>query len=227
MILCVKKQKAERVQNTMVNILCFGDSNTFGTNPSGGRWDLHERWPGVLQDELGSEFRIIEEGLGGRITVMEDTLEGDKCGKRHLPVLLRSHRPLDLVIIMLGTNDMKHRFNMLPVDIAKGAAQLGEIVKTYPYGAYYPVPQVLLVSPPHLKPGIEHSEFTGFTEAAVDVSHQLGEYYRQEAEKHHWLFLDAATVASASDQDKLHMEKQDHLALASAITKIIREQYSK
>ena len=211
----------------MINILCFGDSNTFGTNPSGGRWDLHERWPSVLQDELGMNYRVIEEGLGGRITVMEDALEGDKCGKRHLPVLLRSHRPLDLVIIMLGTNDMKHRFNMLPVDIAKGAAQLGEIVKSYPYGAYYPVPQVLLVSPVLIKPGISHSPYTGFTEEAVRVSHQLGEYYRQEAEAHHWLFLDASEVASASERDKLHMEKEDHRALAEALAAMIRDSYSK
>ena len=211
----------------MVNILCFGDSNTFGTNPSGGRWDLHERWPSVLQDELGTNYRVIEEGLGGRITVMEDALEGDKCGRRHLPVLLRSHRPLDLVIIMLGTNDMKHRFNMLPVDIAKGAAQLGEIVKSYPYGAYYPVPQVLLVSPVLIKPGISHSPYTGFTEEAVRVSHQLGEYYRQEAEAHHWLFLDASEVASASERDKLHMEKEDHRALAEALAAMIRDSYSK
>ena len=211
----------------MMNILCFGDSNTFGTNPSGGRWDLHERWTSVLQDELGSEYRIIEEGLGGRVTVMEDELEGDKCGKRHLPVLLRSHRPLDLVIIMLGTNDMKHRFNMLPVDIAKGAALLGEIVKTYPYGEYYPVPQVLLVSPILIKPGISHSPYTGFMENAVTVSQQLGNYYRQEAEQHQWLFLDAATVASASDRDKLHMEKEDHRALAETLATMIRDSYSK
>ena len=211
----------------MVNILCFGDSNTFGTNPSGGRWDLHERWTSVLQDELGSEYRIIEEGLGGRVTVMEDELEGDKCGKRHLPVLLRSHRPLDLVIIMLGTNDMKHRFNMLPVDIAKGAALLGENVKTYPYGEYYPVPQVLLISPILIKPGISHSPYTGFTENAVTVSQQLGNYYRQEAEQHQWLFLDAATVASASDRDKLHMEKEDHRALAETLATMIRDSYSK
>ena len=211
----------------MMNIICFGDSNTFGTNHSGGRWDLHERWTSVLQDELGSEYRIIEEGLGGRVTVMEDELEGDKCGKRHLPVLLRSHRPLDLVIIMLGTNDMKHRFNMLPVDIAKGAALLGEIVKTYPYGEYYPVPQVLLVSPILIKPGISHSPYTGFTENAVTVSQQLGNYYRQEAEQHQWLFLDAANVASASDRDKLHMEKEDHRALAETLATMIRDSYSK
>ena len=211
----------------MVNILCFGDSNTFGTNPSGGRWDLHERWPSVLQDELGTNYRVIEEGLGGRIAVREDEREGDKCGTRHMPVLLRSHRPLDLVIIMLGTNDMKHRFNMLPVDIAKGAALLGEIVKTYPYGEYYPVPQVLLVSPILIKPGISHSPYTGFTENAVTVSQQLGNYYRQEAEQHQWLFLDAATVASASDRDKLHMEKEDHRALAETLATMIRDSYSK
>ncbi len=209
----------------MVNILCFGDSNTFGTNPSGGRWGIHERWPGALQDMLGSEYRLIEEGLGGRVTVMEDALEGDKNGKRHLPVLLRSHRPLDLVIIMLGTNDMKHRFNMLPVDIAKGAEVLGEIVQNYPYGEYYPVPRVLLVSPVLIRPGIEHSAFTGFTEDAVTVSQQLGEYYRETAEKHQWLFQDAATVASASENDKLHMEKEDHLALASALAKVIRDSF--
>ena len=116
---------------------------------------------------------------------------------------------------------------MLPVDIAKGAAQLGEIVKSYPYGAYYPVPQVLLVSPVLIKPGISHSPYTGFTEEAVRVSHQLGEYYRQEAEAHHWLFLDASEVASASERDKLHMEKEDHRALAETLATMIRDSYSK
>ena len=116
---------------------------------------------------------------------------------------------------------------MLPVDIAKGAALLGEIVKTYPYGEYYPVPQVLLVSPILIKPGISHSPYTGFTENAVTVSQQLGNYYRQEAEQHQWLFLDAATVASASDRDKLHMEKEDHRALAETLATMIRDSYSK
>ena len=208
----------------MKHILCFGDSNTFGTNPSGGRWGLHERWPGVLQDQLGPDYRIIEEGLGGRITVMEDFLEGDKNGSRHLPVLLHSHRPLDMVIIMLGTNDMKHRFNMLPVDIAAGAAQLGELAENYAYGPGYPVPRILLISPIHIREGIEHSPYTGFTEKAVDVSRQLSGYYRVQAEKHHWLFLDAASVAEPSLRDKLHMEKDSHGALAEAIFQIVKKE---
>ena len=215
----------QEMEKQPLNILCFGDSNTFGTNPSGGRWNYNERWPGILQNKLGHIARIIEEGLGGRITVKEDEVEGDKTGKRHLPVLLHSHRPLDLVIIMLGTNDMKYRFNMSAQDIAGGAEELGQIVENYPYGEYYPVPKVLLVSPIHIKPGIEHSAYAGFTEDAVEVSHQLGEYYRQAAEKHNWMFLDASSVASASDRDKLHMESIDHERLAQAIYNTIKENY--
>ena len=205
----------------MTNILCFGDSNTFGTNPSGGRWMLHERWPSVLQDLLGEEYRIVEEGLGGRTTVIEDDLEGDKNGRRHLPMLLRSHRPLDLVILMLGTNDLKHRFSMLPEDIARGAEELGKIVENYDYGSAYPTPRVLLVCPPHLRQGIEHSVFTGFSSDAVETSHQLSLLYRKAAEKHNWLFFDAATVAKASERDKLHMECADHRKLAEALYSLI------
>ena len=131
----------------MKNILCFGDSNTFGTNPSGGRWPLEVRWTGVLQTLLGPEYRIIEEGCGGRTTIFEDELEQDKDGRAQLRVALRSHKPLDLVVLMLGTNDMQHRFSMLPVDIAAAAAQLGHLAERYDYGAGYPVPRVLLVSP--------------------------------------------------------------------------------
>ncbi len=209
----------------MVNILCFGDSNTFGTNPSGGRWPLHVRWTSVLQDRLGDGYRIIEEGLGGRTTVMEDFLEENKNGRTHLPVALRSHRPLDLVIIMLGTNDMKHRFGMLPVDIAEGAAELGELVEKYDYGPDYPVPKVLLISPILLGEGIENSPFTGFSPDSVEVSKQLSKYFKAQADDHGWLFLDAATVASPSEKDKLHMEKESHLALAEALVPMIRQEF--
>lgn len=207
----------------MVNILCFGDSNTFGTNPSGGRWARNQRWTGVLQERLGSSYYVIEEGLGGRTASAEDFLEPDKNGRRHLPIALHSHRPLDLVIIMLGTNDMKHRFGLLPEDIALGAAELGRIAETYGYGAGYPIPKVLLVSPILIGEGVEHSVFTGFSADAVDVSRHLVPLYQAHAKEHGWLYLDAASVAKASILDKLHMEQADHRALALALEKIIRE----
>lgn len=211
----------------MINILCYGDSNTNGSNPSGGRWSRYERWTGILQKQLGEDYYVIEEGCGGRTTVLEDFLEPDKNGRTHLPVVLRTHRPLDLVIIMLGTNDMKHRFHLLPVDIAYGAAELGKMVKSYDYGPGYPTPQVLLVSPIELGEGIENSIFTGFSSSAVEVSRQLAFYYEKQARAHGWLYFDAATVAGPSDKDMLHMEKEAHLALANALEKVIRDYFGK
>jgi len=207
----------------MFNILCFGDSNTFGTNPSGGRWTREERWTGVLQRRLGADFYVIEEGLGGRTASAEDFLELDKNGRRHLPIALRSHRPLDLVILMLGTNDMKHRFNLLPVDIAQGAAELGRIVETYDYGPGFPIPKVLLVSPILIGEGVEHSKFSGFTADAVQTSRQLAPLYRSHAEEHGWLYLDAASAAKASGLDKLHMEADSHRSLALAMEDMVRK----
>lgn len=206
----------------MPNILCFGDSNTFGTNPSGGRWPRHQRWTGILQARLGPDFYVIEEGLGGRTTVLDDPLEGDKNGRAHLPLALRSHRPLDLVALMLGTNDLKHRFSLLPADVAAGAEQLGRMVETYDYGPGYPVPKVLLISPIHIGPGVEHSVYTGFSADAALLSHQLAPLYRSHAQAHGWLFLDAASAAVPSWRDMLHMEAGSHAALAGAVEEAIR-----
>lgn len=209
----------------MYNILCYGDSNTFGSMPCGGRWSRKERWTGILQELLGDDFYVIEEGCGGRTTVMEDFLEPDKNGRTFLPVALRTHRPIDMVIIMLGTNDMKKRFSLLPVDIAYGAAELGTLAERYDYGEGYPIPKVVLVSPIELGEGIENSVFTGFAPEAVAVSKQLAPFFEKQAKAHQWLFLDAAKVASPSPKDMLHMEKEDHRALAKALSSIIGEYF--
>ena len=109
----------------MKSILCFGDSNTWGADPvTAGRFSLHDRWPGVLRDELGDVFHVIEEGLGGRTTVWDDPIDEYRNGKHHLLPCLWSHMPLDLVIIMLGTNDLKGRVCRRATDIASGVNHL-------------------------------------------------------------------------------------------------------
>ena len=92
-------------------IICYGDSNTYGyLPPTGGRFAEHERWIGILQELLGPEYKIIEEGLGGRTKVLDEVLEDYLNGKKLIIPCIKTHYPVDLILIMLGTNDMKARF---------------------------------------------------------------------------------------------------------------------
>ena len=112
----------------MKTILCYGDSNTYGLKSDlVSRYPRNVRWTGILQEKLGSEYYVIEEGLGGRTTVWDDPVEDYKNGKKYLLPCLDSHKPLDLVIIMLGTNDLKSRFSVTPFDIG---ASMENLVKT-------------------------------------------------------------------------------------------------
>lgn len=207
----------------MKHILCFGDSNTHGSNPRGGRWDYNERWTGVLQNLLGNEYRIIEEGCGARTSVITDDLERSDVGINSLPVALHSHSPLDLVIIMLGTNDMKHRFNLLPVDIAVASGKLVKLVKDYNYGSHK-TPEVIMISPIEIGEGIEKSvDNTGFSKQSVEISRSLAPHYETYAKYFGAHFFNAAKYAKPSQYDLLHMEKEDHLALATALAPFIKE----
>ena len=118
----------------MKTILCYGDSNTWGCIPLTGaqpprRYGPAQRWPGVLRRELGDGFGIVEEGLNGRTTVWDDPLEPYRSGKELLVPCLLTHQPIDLVIVMLGTNDLKGRFAVGARDIAAGAGLLLDIVR--------------------------------------------------------------------------------------------------
>ena len=137
----------------MKTILCFGDSNTWGCIPLTGahpprRYGPAQRWPGVLHRELGDGFWIVEEGLNGRTTVWDDPLEPFRSGKELLVPCLLTHQPIDLVIVMLGTNDLKGRFRVGARDIAAGAGLLLDIVHASACGPGESPPQALLVCPP-------------------------------------------------------------------------------
>jgi lysophospholipase L1-like esterase len=206
----------------MHTILCYGDSNTFGTNPNGGRWDFAERWTGVLSALLGPSVHLIEEGLGGRTTVFSDPLEDMRCGKEYLPLVLHSHRPLDLVILSLGTNDCKSFFHANERIIAKALMQLGQLVRMYPYGQGYPIPRVLVMAPIYIGEAIENTQYVEFDGSSVSLSRKLGPAIKELAEQEGFLFFDASAVASASQTDQLHMDKDGHRALGEALAPVIR-----
>jgi len=202
-------------------ILCYGDSNTWGYDPvTKERFDRDERWTGILQNMLGPDYHIIEEGLSGRTTVWDDPIEGYKSGKTYLIPCLETHKPLDLVIIMLGTNDLKKRFSVSAYDIAGGAGVLVDIVNKSAAGRMGKTPKVLLLAPPPLG---KLAEFAEMFEGGAEKSRRLSQHYRNIAQQCGCEFFDTSTVIRSSDVDGVHLEKGDHEALGKAVGQIVKK----
>jgi len=181
----------------MKRVLCYGDSNTWGWNPSTKeRYPEDERWTGILQEKLGNGYKVIEEGLNGRTTVWDDPIEGYKNGKKYLIPCLESHRPIDLVIIMLGTNDLKKRFSLSAQDIASGVGVLLDIVKKSNSGRLEKPPKLLLVTPP---PITELTEFTEMFEEGKEKSIKFTKFYKQVSEEKNCDFFDSSTIVKSSN----------------------------
>lgn len=200
-------------------ILCYGDSNTFGAatvERPDGRYALAERWPGVLAAQLGPGWRVIEEGLNGRTTVRDDPVEGEyRNGKTHLLPCLLSHMPLDAVAIMLGTNDLKARFNVSAWDIAEGVGVLVEIVRGAGVGHGGGTPEILVIAPPPILQALPfHADmFAG----AYDKAQQFAGRYAAMAQALGVHFLDAGAVATSSAHDGFHLDPEAHHALGEAV----------
>ena len=204
----------------MKTILCYGDSNTWGRNPATQeRYSRDERWPGVLRQELGDGYLVIEEGLPGRTTVWDDPIEGYKNGKEYLVPCLESHKPIDLVAIMLGTNDLKVRFSVSAYDIANSAGVLVDVVQRSEAGPDGGAPQVLLMVPPPLG---RLTEFAEMFEGAKRRSRRLSQHYRRVAEEYGCALFDTSNVIVSSDIDGVHLEAEEHRKLGQAVAAVIR-----
>ena len=209
----------------MIRVLCYGDSNTHGTAPMSGPDDIRrlgptERWPGVAQAILGAGYTLIEEGLPARTTVHDDPIEGThKNGRRYLLPCLESHWPLDAVIVMLGVNDLKARFNLNANDIAYGVGALLTIIKTTSNLSGKPPKIIVVAAPPILETGWLATMFAGGTEK----SRHLASAMQFQAERHGASFLDAGTVAKVSPIDGIHFDSHNHRAIGAAIAEKIRQ----
>src|SRR3984885_324472 len=202
-------------------IVVFGDSNTWGYDPAtGARFPRAQRWPSILQRELGPDFEVIAEGLNGRTTVHDDPIEPYRCGADALPPCLMSHAPVDLVILALGCNDLKKRFSVSAFDVAEGAGRLVFLTRAYGQGPNARPPKVLLIAPPPFAKLTDYAEmFVGGTEK----SRLLGQRYREVAEREGAGFLDAGAVIRCSDHDGIHYEADQHELLGWSAAKAARE----
>lgn len=204
----------------MRNILCYGDSNTWGCKPITQfgvyeRYDPDVRWPGVLQSILGTDYKIIEEGLNGRTTVFDDPIMGaHRNGKTYLAPCLETHMPLDLVIIMLGTNDMKPRFVGTAFDVACGAGALLSMV-TNPVGGWIgDIPKTLLIAPPPIG---QLTTLSGILEGGHERSNKLAGEMERIADMLGSPFLNAGQHIQSSPADGVHLETEDHLILGQVV----------
>jgi len=201
-------------------IVVFGDSNTWGTDPAtGGRFPRPQRWPSVLQRELGADFEVVAEGLRGRTTVHDDPIEPYRSGANALPPCLMSHAPVDLVILALGCNDLKKRFSLSAFDIAEGAARLIFLARAYGENADGRAPKILLIAPP---PIAKLTAYAEMFEGGAEKSRLLGERYRAVAEREGVAFLDAGQVIRCSDLDGIHYEADQHELLGRSGAKAVR-----
>ena len=206
----------------MKNILCFGDSNTWGYSPQdGNRFPPDIRWTGVLQKSLGADYRIIEEGLNGRTTFINEDERPLRSGSDVLQIILESHRPLDFVIIMLGTNDLKVEYNLSVEDIAQGAKTLCEMVLNSEYLADN-IPQILLVSPTHIGSTIMPDQEEFFNQAR-EKSYQFAEHYEKAAAEIGVHFLDAANIVEPSKVDGVHWDADQHVKFGGFLSGLIQK----
>lgn len=208
----------------MKTVLCFGDSNTYGYDPTTGlRYPESVRWTALLQGLLGTDYKVIEEGCNGRTTVFDDPIEGWKKGLDYLRPCLNTHKPVDIVIMMLGSNDLKEVFHATPEDIASGAETLVKEIIDFTEIKQEFVPEIILVSPPEIGEDIKNSVFYGsFSENAIDRSKALAPLYKKVAETYSsCTFVDAAAYIKASPVDSLHLSPEAHAKLAEVFASLI------
>jgi lysophospholipase L1-like esterase len=210
---------AERV------VLAYGDSNTHGTAPMATLEDMvrlgpAERWPGVMAAELGAGWRVIEEGLPGRTTVLPDPIAGvHKNGLAVLPAILETHLPIDAVVLMLGTNDLKWRFQVPAVEIGESVSLLVREIHHSVAGPGAKPPKLLLVSPP---PVLEAGCLAEIFAGAAEKSKRLAAVYADIGRRHGIPVFDAGGVVASSPLDGVHYDAAEHAKLGRALAGAVR-----
>ncbi|MDR1579270.1 MAG: SGNH/GDSL hydrolase family protein [Synergistaceae bacterium] len=213
-------------------ILCYGDSNTWGFMPEGQpedlsywlRYPFETRWTGILQGLLGPEYRIIEEGLNGRTTMWDDPCAPYRNALSYIDACLETHAPIDLIMIMLGTNDLKPRIAGRACDSAEGVRVLVNKIRQNPSGRNRTLPPILITSPvavgTHIDKTFFSDEFGG--KNAHEESLKAPEYLKIKAHLLGCEFLDAAKYAKTG-ADAIHLDTESHRKLAEALAEKIRK----
>lgn len=204
----------------MKTILCYGDSNTWGFDPTtlGDRFPRDVRWPGRLANALGPGYEVIAEGLNGRTATLDSPVADGRNGLTYLLPCLHSHAPLDLVVIYLGTNDLGDRYGLPAPDVAGAVARLVRVVRASESGPDGAAPRVLVVCPPPFARLDPEGSFAG----SGEKSRKVGRFFAEMTALLGCELLDLDGIASYSDLDGIHLEADGHAAVAVAVEAVVR-----
>jgi len=204
----------------MKTVLCFGDSNTWGYVPGsdGERWSSELRWPRRLATALGGEWDVIAEGLNGRTATMDSPVADGRNGLTYLLPCLHSHRPLDVVVIYLGTNDAGDRYSLPAETVAGAVGRLVKVVRTSEAGPGGAAPEVLVVCPPPFGQLDPEGSFAN----AGAKSRQLGRWFADVCRELDCELLDLNGIAAYSDVDGIHLDAEGQAAAAAAVEERVR-----
>lgn len=210
--------------NTKVTrVLCFGDSNTWGRSGSNAnRYPANQRWTGLLQENLGDAYEILEEGLRSRTTDIDDPDPNfpNRNGLEYLRPCLESQYPTDIVILWLGTNDLKTKFNKTAQDISNSIEKLVKTILDVGRTQKNEIPKIVIISPPIIKEEAlkERSQFSGSGEA----SKQLAPLYENVSKEYGTAFLDLAQHVEPGNADGVHLELESHAVVAEKIAEVLK-----
>ena len=213
------------------HIVCLGDSNTHGycADPNdcadgGIRFNENERWTRRLQTLLGEEYLVVEEGLSGRTTCFDDPLHEGLSALQYITPCLKSHEFVELLIIMLGTNDVKDRFGVNACCVGYAMARLvKKAIATECWGDKKP--NILVIAPPHIGEQMPNTEIgPSMGDYCVEKSRQLAKYYKEQCDLIGCHFLDAQELGCEFNQvDFMHLTRKGHATLADALAKVVPE----
>jgi len=211
----------------MKTILAYGDSLTYGANPApnGPRHAYEDRWPTTLEQGLGGKARVIAEGLGGRTTAHDDWFaDADRNGVRILPTLLESHSPLDLIIIMLGTNDIKPFMGRTAAEAGRGMRRLVQVIRGHYAGIKAAEPAIILVAPPVLvdTDNLDMKHHFGADLAYIEQSKLFASEYQRRAADEGVGFFDASTVAKTDPRDGIHLDEANTRAIGTGLVPLVK-----
>lgn len=201
----------------MKKILCYGDSNTFGYNPAdGSRFDEKTRWTALLQESLGSDYEIIEEGACDRTGIADNDKGFMFSAQRHFPKTITKLKDIDLLILAIGTNDLQFKYDLTVHQFENGLEKLIVTAKNK-------VRRIILIPPVVLRENVLEGFFNfQFDETSVSKSKKIGKIYRKLSNIYGLDYFDLNDYVKPSNTDGLHYDSEGHKIISTKLTDYIK-----